>query len=87
MTEYKYEYEYKYENENENENEIEKLNININKKNTYEINTLNTLSKKEEIENITKELKSHYYKNEFFVDPDNKFINLIQKITVRKINK
>jgi len=44
------------------------------------------LSKKEEIINITNELKSHYYKNEFFVDPDKKFISLIQKITVINVN-
>ena len=41
-----------------------------------------TISKKEEIIKITDELKSHYFKNEFFVDPDNKFIALLQKITV-----
>jgi hypothetical protein len=55
--------------ENKN-NEIDTLNI------------LNTLNKKQEIKNITEELRSHYYKNEFFVDPDKKFINLIQRITV-----
>ncbi len=39
-------------------------------------------SKKDEIKKITDELKAHYYKNEFFVDPDKKFLSLIQKITV-----
>ena len=43
-----------------------------------------TISKKEEIIKITDELKSHYYKNEFFVDPEKKFVSLLQKITVRK---
>ena len=47
-----------------------------------ENNEKNILGKKGEISNITKELKSHYYKDEFFVDPDKKFLNLIQKITV-----
>jgi hypothetical protein len=42
------------------------------------------ISKKDEIMTITNELKSHYYKNDFFVDPDKKFINLMQKITVKK---
>jgi len=36
-----------------------------------------------QIQNITKELKSHYYLDEFFVDPDKKFINLLEKIIVR----
>jgi pyridoxine 5'-phosphate synthase PdxJ len=49
------------------------------------LKTLNTLNKKDEIKNITEELKSHYYKNEFFVDPDKKFMNLIQRITVRNL--
>lgn len=42
----------------------------------------NTFSKKDEIIKITDELKAHYYKNEFFVDPDKKFLSLMQKITV-----
>jgi len=44
-----------------------------------------TFSKKDEIITITNELKAHYYKNEFFVDPDKKFLSLMQKITVRII--
>ena len=36
-----------------------------------------------QIQNITKELKSHYYQDEFFVDPEKKFINLLEKIIVR----
>jgi hypothetical protein len=42
-----------------------------------------TFSKKDEIMKITDELRAHYYKNEFFVDPDKKFLSLIQKITVK----
>ncbi len=42
-------------------------------------------SKKEEIDRITNELKSHYLIDEFFVDPDKKFLNLLSKIIV-KIN-
>ena len=49
-----------------------------------EIQDIDTFKKKEEITKITDELKSHYYKNEFFVDPDKKFLNLIQRITVKK---
>jgi hypothetical protein len=36
-----------------------------------------------QIQNITKELKSHYYLDEFFVDPEKKFINLLEKIIVK----
>ena len=36
-----------------------------------------------QIQKITKELKSHYYLDEFFVDPEKKFINLLEKIIVR----
>ena len=42
--------------------------------------------KKEEINQITNELKSHYLIDEFFVDPDKKFLNLLSKIIVFKIN-
>jgi hypothetical protein len=38
--------------------------------------------KQEEISNITKELKNHYYFGEFFVDPDKKFTNLLDKVIV-----
>jgi hypothetical protein len=37
--------------------------------------------KKEQITLLTKELKSHYFE-EFFVDPDKKFTNLLDKIIV-----
>lgn len=40
-----------------------------------------TISKRDEICKITEELKSHFYKNDF-IDPDKKFISLLQKITV-----
>ena len=46
-----------------------------------------TFNKRDEITKITDELKSHYYKNEFFVDPDKKFIDLLQRITVRNLKK
>jgi hypothetical protein len=35
-----------------------------------------------QIQNLTKELKSHYFLEEFFVDPDKKFISLLEKIIV-----
>ena len=38
--------------------------------------------KKDVISDITKQLKSHYYIDEFFVDPEKKFINLLEKIIV-----
>lgn len=47
----------------------------------------NTFSKRDLIMNITNELKAHYYKNEFFVDPDKKFLSLMQKITVNPLLK
>jgi hypothetical protein len=40
---------------------------------------------KDEIYKITNELKSHYYMEEFFVDPDKKFIGLLEKIIVNII--
>jgi hypothetical protein len=40
--------------------------------------------KKDEISKITNELKSHYLVDEFFVDPDKKFMKLLEKIIVRK---
>lgn len=43
--------------------------------------------KKSTIDEITKELKSHYLLEEFFVDPDKKFINLLGKIIVSKYKK
>ena len=36
--------------------------------------------KKKLIEKIADDLKSHYYKGEFFVDPDKKFISLLETI-------
>jgi len=36
----------------------------------------------EEITKMSKELKSHYFKNEFFVDPDKKFEKLLEKLIV-----
>lgn len=38
--------------------------------------------KKEKISEITNELKSHYLLEEFFVDPDKKFFQLLDKIIV-----
>jgi hypothetical protein len=38
--------------------------------------------KKQEINEITNELKSHYLIDEFFVDPDKKFLKLLSKIIV-----
>ena len=38
-------------------------------------------NKKHHIEKIVKELKSHYF-GDFFVDPDKKFISLLDKLTV-----
>jgi hypothetical protein len=38
--------------------------------------------KKDEINRITNELKSHYLIDEFFVDPDKKFLKLLSKIIV-----
>jgi len=35
-----------------------------------------------QIQNLTKELKSHYYLDEFFVDPERKFLNLLETIIV-----
>jgi hypothetical protein len=35
-----------------------------------------------QIQNITKELKSHYYLDEFFVDPERKFLNLLETVIV-----
>jgi hypothetical protein len=43
--------------------------------------------KKDEISKITNELKSHYLVDEFFVDPEKKFMKLLEKIIVRKIFK
>jgi hypothetical protein len=43
--------------------------------------------KKEEISIFAKELKTHYYFNEFFVDPDQKFVGLLEKIIVKYKNK
>jgi hypothetical protein len=40
--------------------------------------------KKDFITNIANELKSHYYIDEFFVDPEKKFISLLEKIIVSK---
>jgi hypothetical protein len=37
--------------------------------------------KKEVINEITHQLKSHYYED-FFIDPDKKFISLLEKIIV-----
>ena len=42
--------------------------------------------KKDEILEITNELKSHIYKEDFFVDPDKKFISLLERITVFYFN-
>lgn len=42
--------------------------------------------KKEEINIITNELKSHYFLEEFFVDPDKKFAKLLEKIIVIYFN-
>jgi len=42
--------------------------------------------KKNEIDKITSELKSHYYMDEFFVDPDKKFVSLLDKIIVNILN-
>jgi hypothetical protein len=39
--------------------------------------------KKDEINKITNELKSHYYVEEFFVDPEKKFMGLLEKIIVK----
>jgi len=33
-----------------------------------------------DISSISKQLKSHYYNNEFFVDPEKQFINLLDKL-------
>ncbi len=38
--------------------------------------------KKELILEITNQLKSHYYEDEFFVDPEKKFLSLLDKIIV-----
>jgi len=38
--------------------------------------------KKDEINKITNQLKSHYLIDEFFVDPDKKFMDLLSKIIV-----
>ena len=38
--------------------------------------------KKDEISKITNELKSHIYVEEFFVDPEKKFMSLLEKIIV-----
>ncbi len=39
-------------------------------------------SKQDEINKITNDLKSHYLLEEFFVDPDKKFVHLLEKIIV-----
>lgn len=41
-------------------------------------------TKNEELSLIAKELKKHFYVGEFFVDPDKKFLNLLEKIIVNK---
>ncbi len=38
--------------------------------------------KRQQIQRLTTELKSHYYHDNFFVDPDKKFIKLLQEIIV-----
>jgi hypothetical protein len=38
--------------------------------------------KKELIMDMTYQLKSHYYDEEFFVDPEKKFLGLLDKIIV-----
>jgi hypothetical protein len=38
--------------------------------------------KKEAIKDITHQLKSHYYED-FFIDPDKKFISLLETIIVK----
>jgi hypothetical protein len=38
--------------------------------------------KKDFITTLANELKSHYYIDEFFVDPEKKFIGLLEKIIV-----
>jgi hypothetical protein len=38
--------------------------------------------KKEVITNLTNELKQHYYIDEFFVDPEKKFVGLLERIIV-----
>ncbi len=40
------------------------------------------ISKKSEVENIIKELRSHYYQEKFFVDPDKNFLPLLERIIV-----
>ena len=40
------------------------------------------ISKRDQIDQITNELKSHFLIDEFFVDPDKKFLNLLSKIIV-----
>ncbi len=42
--------------------------------------------KKDEINKITNELRSHYYLEEFFVDPEKKFMGLLEKIIVNNKN-
>lgn len=39
-------------------------------------------SKNEEMNLITKELKNHYILNEFFIDPQNNFLSLLERIIV-----
>lgn len=38
--------------------------------------------KQNEIINLTKELRSHYYQDKYFVDPDKTFNFLLEKIIV-----
>jgi hypothetical protein len=38
--------------------------------------------KKELIMDMTNQLRSHYYDDEFFVDPERKFLGLLDKIIV-----
>jgi len=35
-----------------------------------------------EITGMSEQLKTHYFNNEFFVDPDKKFTNLLEKLIV-----
>ncbi len=39
------------------------------------------LFKTSEVKEITERLKSHYYLDDFFIDPDKKFLGLLKKIT------
>lgn len=39
-------------------------------------------TKKDEIYKMTSELKSHYFLDSYFVDPDKTFVKLLEKIIV-----